>query len=84
MQKLQRLAVLRKIRFLVGLREASLYRPVRYALRAAHRRNTRTFCSVFPNGMLRVVNVERVLETVLAAAQGRLTLSSRRRYHHGK
>ena len=37
-RSVQRLAVFRKIRFLVGLREASLHRPVRYALRAAHRR----------------------------------------------
>ena len=32
--------------------------------------NTRTFCSVFPNGMLRVVNVERVLENCACRGTG--------------
>lgn len=37
--------------------------------------NTRTFCSVFPNGMLRVVNVERVLENCACRGTGEITLS---------
>lgn len=36
--------------------------------------NTRTFCSVFPNGMLRVVNVERVLENCACRGTGEITL----------
>ena len=50
--------------------------------------NTRTFCSVFPNGMLRVVNVERVLENCACRGTGRSpsvskTISSRKITAHG-
>ena len=50
--------------------------------------NTRTFCSVFPNGMLRVVNVERVLENCACRGTGEITsvsktISSRKITAHG-
>ena len=46
--------------------------------------NTRTFCSVFPNGMLRVVNVERVFRKLCLPRHWGDHPPYRRRYHHGE